>query len=239
MHLARVFLNPARRACRHLVSSPQRMHAAVLASFPPGTEVAGERGRVLWRLDRLAGNRLALMIAAPMAPDPAAIAEQAGWVTEGGVTVRRMDRLLDLLEEGQQWSFRVTVNPTFRKADQLNASGRPQVLAHVTVAQQTQWLLSRTQTHGFRVPLANETSRDVAMIGDGGEQVSPDDSPLVSLVDRRIERFRRNDAVVTLQTATFEGSLVVTDPAALRRALSHGIGRGKGYGCGLLTLAQP
>ena len=36
---------------------------------------------------------------------------------------------------------------------------------------------------------------------------------------------------------TFDGSLTVTDPEKLRHALSNGIGRAKGYGCGMLTLA--
>ena len=35
MFLTRVYLNPYRRGCRRLVLSPQRLHAAVLASFPP------------------------------------------------------------------------------------------------------------------------------------------------------------------------------------------------------------
>ena len=44
---------------------------------------------------------------------------------------------------------------------------------------------------------------------------------------------------MTLALATFEGVLEVTDPDALRHGLVHGIGRGKAYGCGLMTLARP
>ena len=44
---------------------------------------------------------------------------------------------------------------------------------------------------------------------------------------------RRIDRAVTL----FEGTALVTDPAALRSALLNGIGRSKSYGCGLLSLA--
>ena len=49
MHLSRIQINPARRGGRRLLGSPQAMHAAVLASFPDGE---GDRGRVLWRVDR-------------------------------------------------------------------------------------------------------------------------------------------------------------------------------------------
>lgn len=38
-------------------------------------------------------------------------------------------------------------------------------------------------------------------------------------------------------TVTFDGRLEVTDPAALRRTLTQGIGKAKAYGCGLITLA--
>ncbi|MEU7482087.1 type I-E CRISPR-associated protein Cas6/Cse3/CasE [Lentzea sp. NPDC042327] len=40
-----------------------------------------------------------------------------------------------------------------------------------------------------------------------------------------------------LSAASFEGRLEITDPDALRHSLTHGIGHGKAYGCGLLTLA--
>ena len=66
---------------------------------------------------------------------------------------------------------------------------------------------------------------------------------LVSLVDRRVENFFRvkgeDKRPVTLKLATFQGTLKVTDPRALRSALANGIGRAKGYGAGLLTLARP
>lgn len=44
---------------------------------------------------------------------------------------------------------------------------------------------------------------------------------------------------MTLSTATSDGTLEVLDSQTLGTALVHGIGRAKGYGCGLLTLASP
>ena len=51
MFLTRIFLNPRRRGCRELISSRQRLHAAVLNCFPPGALDAPDEGRLLWRLD--------------------------------------------------------------------------------------------------------------------------------------------------------------------------------------------
>ncbi|MFE1130066.1 type I-E CRISPR-associated protein Cas6/Cse3/CasE [Streptomyces albidoflavus] len=53
--------------------------------------------------------------------------------------------------------------------------------------------------------------------------------------DRRATGARRH---VHLRTATYDGLLDVTDPDALRQTLVEGIGHGRAYGCGLLTLAR-
>ncbi|MQS10215.1 type I-E CRISPR-associated protein Cas6/Cse3/CasE [Streptomyces alkaliphilus] len=63
--------------------------------------------------------------------------------------------------------------------------------------------------------------------------------PFLSLADpsARAETGGRRRGPVTMVTATFDGRLEVTDPDALRRTLTLGLGRGRAYGCGLMTLA--
>ncbi|MGO4759027.1 type I-E CRISPR-associated protein Cas6/Cse3/CasE, partial [Streptomyces sp. 2MCAF27] len=51
----------------------------------------------------------------------------------------------------------------------------------------------------------------------------------------KAESGRRHE--VTLTAVTFDGRLRVTDPDALRRTLTSGLGKAKAYGCGLMTLA--
>ncbi|WP_182187826.1 type I-E CRISPR-associated protein Cas6/Cse3/CasE [Pectinatus frisingensis] len=50
-------------------------------------------------------------------------------------------------------------------------------------------------------------------------------------------KFKKSNAAVTLQTVTYQGSLRVNDINKLKNTLIQGIGHGKAYGCGLLTLA--
>lgn len=38
---------------------------------------------------------------------------------------------------------------------------------------------------------------------------------------------------------TYEGTLRVVNPLLFRQALTNGIGRGKAYGLGLLTIVRP
>lgn len=221
MYLTRMSLNGARRGARKLLSSPQAMHAAVLSSFPPGA--SQESGRVLWRLDRN-DNALALYVSSSRRPDLTHVIEQAGWpsLNETWQTVD-ISPFLGRLEAGQRWAFRVTGNPTH--AVREGERGRGKVMAHVTVDQQIGWLLQKAERHGFVVPS------------------NVFDEPELRLHDRRVHRFaRRSDGAertVVLGTATFDGVLEVVDPEALRAAIVDGIGRAKGYGCGLLTLAPP
>lgn len=49
---------------------------------------------------------------------------------------------------------------------------------------------------------------------------------------------RKGDARLSLLQVGFEGLLQVTDPTALQQALAAGIGPGKAFGCGLLSLAR-
>jgi CRISPR-associated protein Cas6/Cse3/CasE subtype I-E len=51
---------------------------------------------------------------------------------------------------------------------------------------------------------------------------------------RIIKREHQSSIIRTVQ---FDGVLQVVNPADFLGVLSHGIGRGKSYGCGLLSLA--
>lgn len=213
MELTRVLLNPQRRGCKKLLGSPEAMHAAMLASFPPTVDP----GRVLWRLDGAYSLRPTLYMVSAVVPDCAHLEEQAGWPTQTTTSTRKYDALLERLDEGQQWGFRLTANPTHRVK---LPNGRSQVMGHITAEQQLRWLMAREEQLG----LALRTE---------------DGSPTVRIIERGVRKFRRGPSTVTLAVATFDGIARVTDSSALRVALTQGIGRGKAYGCGLLTLARP
>lgn len=215
MFISRMALNGARRQSAFLLSSPHAMHAAVLASFPPGSAHGGEEGRVLWRVDREPSNAIWLYVVSPQRPDMTHLVEQAGWPTTSAWECRDYLPFLSRVTTGQHWAFRLTANPVRTVTAETGASKR---LAHVTAAQQVDWLLERVDQHGF-------------IVTDGGA-----DTPNVLISRREKKSFRRGEGTVTLATAQFDGVLEVTDAGLLRRAMQRGIGRGKGYGCGLLTL---
>lgn len=223
MFLSRVSLSLSRLDALAFVSSPYRVHAAVEGAFAPDARRAGDEGRILWRLDDAPGsaNEAWLYVVSPEQPDFSRICEQVGgdasWVTKD------YDSVLDGIAPGQLWQFRLKANPTRKVAVDKGRSPRKGVIGsiqgHVTEAQQREWLLSRAGSHGF----------SIAQTAEGFDRL------VVS--HRRRERFNRQGSEVTLATAQYDGVLVVTDAEAFRRTLGCGIGRARGFGCGLMTIA--
>lgn len=214
MYLTHMPLNPDRRSTRELLSSPQRLHAAVLAAFPPGT---AHRGRILWRLDAPERHRLDLYVVSPSEPSLEAMADQAGWPSQPVWRTADYQPFLAALEGTQRWAFRVRANPIKNVRPESGARGRR--VAILEEPAQAEWLLSRAASHGFAVTPSKH-------------------GPNLRVTERRTERFTRRGAQsVTLGTAAYEGVLEVLDPTLLRATLTQGIGSAKGYGCGLMTLA--
>ncbi|WP_245549911.1 type I-E CRISPR-associated protein Cas6/Cse3/CasE [Gordonia effusa] len=198
-----------------LLTSRHAMHAAVMSSFAPGTPTEGEDGRTLWRIDR-DQEEVNLLIVSPAEPCLQHLAEQAGWTTRNQWATRDYTAFLESVEADSSYAFRITGNPTRTLTDDKGK----RVVGHQTVAHQRQWLVDKGVTNGFEVVTSS----------------ADPDALALELSERGVEQFRRQSSEVRLTTVRFDGELKVTDPNALRRALCHGIGRGKGYGCGLLTL---
>jgi CRISPR system Cascade subunit CasE len=220
MYFSHFQFNPARRGAQRLLASPHALHAAVLAGFPDPSATAN--GRVLWRLDNSAPVAK-LFIVSPTQPDLTHLAEQGGWPTLPETWGSKpYEKLLDRIENGQQYRFRLTANPVRNERRADGQRGKPR--GHVTVAQQEKWLLDRQERHGFTIP------------------VLPHEDPertehAVVVRDRKLLVFHRRETKVTLRTVSYEGTLTVTDRDDFVAALCLGIGRAKGYGCGLLTVA--
>ncbi len=215
MYLTSFRFNPVRRGAQRLLTSPHALHAAVLAGFPDPSPT--DRGRVLWRLDT-ARHDARLYIVSPERPDLTHLAEQAGWpALDETWRTRDYRPLLDRIEHGQRYAFRLTANPVHSVREQEGTRGKPR--GHVTAEQQERWLLDRQERAGFSV------------------DESLDGAHSLVVRDRKTLAFRRREIEVVLRVATYEGNLTVAEPAAFVAALCFGIGRARGYGCGLLTIA--
>lgn len=186
-------------------------------------------GRVLWRVDGHASSGLvSLYLLSPSAPDCEQILAEAA---VAGTQARSLDYspFLDRLGDDQVWAFRLAANPSWSRSQGTGKRGKRS--GHVTVEQQRQWLVSRSEKCGFEPVLAGDSA-------DGGKEA------LVSVTRRERPVFGRDNPYghgrdrVTINRTVYEGVLRVTDAEALRTVLVSGIGRSKAYGCGLMTLAR-
>ncbi|MFD9208716.1 type I-E CRISPR-associated protein Cas6/Cse3/CasE [Streptomyces sioyaensis] len=245
MHLTRFRVNSARPGARRLLTSHQCLHAAVMSSFPAALPSDKNAPRVLWRLDHHARAEVFLYVVSPTRPDMTHLVEQAGWPSAAsnpetpGWQTRPYTPFLERLTEGSCWSFRLTANPIhhIRRKD---GEGTKRT-AHLTAHHQKQWLLDRQDKSGFRI---TQKPADQRLLPAGRtHQGHEDHGDRYELVvrDQRSLSFSKGSGghrnAVRLVTVTFDGHLEVTDPEALRRTLTGGLGKAKAYGCGLMTLA--
>ncbi|WP_327682624.1 type I-E CRISPR-associated protein Cas6/Cse3/CasE [Kitasatospora sp. NBC_00458] len=272
MFLTRFRINTARAGARRLLSSPQLLHGAVMASFAddgaaaptaaaptagvpttraattaapttgvptagapttaaPTTATAAGAPRVLWRIDHNSRTEVLLHLVSPQRPDLTHLVEQAGWPTTGGWQTYDYGAFLATITTGSTWAFRLTANPVHsirRTPDEPTKR-----TAHLTHRHQAAWLLKQQERAGFTIV---EKAPEHRLLPEGDER------ELVVHHPRNLS-FGKNDRTnggrhkVTLTTATFDGRLHVTDPDAMRRTLTAGLGKAKAYGCGLMTLA--
>lgn len=219
MYISRVVLDASDGRVRRLALSPYRIHALVESACGRSAGAPSEGGRNLWRLDVGREDAPKLYIVSPAAPDTELILDETG----SAVETKPYEPRLDALSAGQRWAFRLKANPARKvlvdKGSDPNNKVIGSIQGHVTVEQQVEWLVSRSERFGFKV------------LDDQWGQ------PQLVVSQRRKERFKRGESVVTIVTAVYDGALEVTDADLLRMALCGGIGRAKGFGCGLLTIA--
>ncbi len=212
MFMSRLALDPDRRDTQRAMTEPHLLHGAVERAF------TGARERRLWRIDRL-GTEYWLLIVSYDKPDLQNVQGQFGFPAAERVgESKEYQPFLDRLSTGQRWRFRLKANPVVSvSAEGAEPGSRGKIHAHVTQEQQKKWLLERAAAYGF---LLDEDEFDV--------------------VHTDWLRFNKGGRrLVTLRAASFEGELRVLDVDRLRETLIRGLGRGKAYGLGLLTLARP
>ncbi|MFF5037943.1 type I-E CRISPR-associated protein Cas6/Cse3/CasE [Nocardia salmonicida] len=256
-YLSRIRINPLRAESRKLLGNPRAMRSVVLHGVPG--EATNER--ILWRLDADNPHRPWLYALTHTKPDWTHLIETAGWPTAEGEHAHVADYqpLLDRLRTGDRYAFRVTASPVQNtkkpvklttaqkdRAPALEAAAESQGrrprslrLGHRTSAAQLSWFLNRTQKWGFKIP---STEIEPQIPG-----IEPDDittAPEVVVRGRERLSFGRTDPnthgtrhPVTINSATFEGHLEITDAELFTTTLLAGIGPSKAYGCGLITLA--
>ena len=215
MFLTRLEINPRRVETMRLLSSAEVAHASIMAGFPA---FGRDQGRVLWRIDNI-GYSTYILIQSDLSPDLTHMVQQFGWPeSDQRWDTVDYDGFLDSIESGELRKFRLTANPV-RSVPSGKPGVRGKVCHHITAEQQMSWLIKQSSNSGFSV------------------DPTKDDRCSATITSRKLDKFKRGDRTVTLSKVTFEGVLRVEDPQIIRDSIRNGIGRGKAYGCGMLSLS--
>jgi CRISPR system Cascade subunit CasE len=228
MWLSRLILDPRSRAVRRDLSDCHQLHRTLLSGFP-SVQVPEPR-REIGLLHRLEQDRIGnpLLLAQSLF-EPNWSGLPAGYCLRGpgggeNPAFKPIGHILDAVQPGSRFRFRLVANPTRRISKDTARGGASSARVELrTEAQWHEWMVRQADTHGFRL-------EDLS--------TAPGLQNLIGLSEGRLQG-RRNGESVTLFTVQFEGVLEVADAELLRAAIRSGIGPGKAYGCGLITIAPP
>lgn len=213
MYLSRLTLNPRTRRVQRELANPYELHRTLMGCY---REDLPKEERVLYRVEIDARTGVPVVLLQSH--------ERPQWAWLGEPDAR--DYLIKAPDTkafelsfaaGQLLAFRLRANPTARRS--LPDGSRKRVGLY-REEEQIAWLERKGERGGFSVVSARI-----------GEQER------VTGWTRGKPKGKRSP--LTLLSVQFDGLLQVTDPGALWQTVQAGIGSGKGFGFGLLSLARP
>lgn len=227
MYLSRLILNPRSRLVRRDLSDCQQMHRTIMACFAqtPARGVRAEFG-VLHRVEiNPHTGRVIVYVQSAELPDWSRL--PSGYLAQAADTKPVSERYA-AIANGMVLAFRLRANPTRKIDTKSGPDGRRRNGRRVDLRgeeAQLGWLVRKAAAHGFRLITAR-TTQDLPDV-----RVLPQGQAVGSVAG--VHPAGR----MTFGSVLFEGHLQVVDADRFREALAHGIGSGKAYGFGLLSVA--
>jgi len=209
VYLSRLILNPLNRQVQSDLAYPSGLHRTLLRAFPDA--LVNDQERLLFRVESGA-RHAAPQILAQSQLLPAWESLPSGYLAASDEKTNPAVKPLRIeLHSGQILAFRLLANPTKRLSRSLSRNmDKSKRVGLYTLDEQLAWLARKGEAHGFRVLSAAATRQE------------------------RVDDARRDLKFLSVQ---FDGVLQVVDPARLAEAVAAGIGSGKAFGFGLLSLA--
>ncbi|MEU2900634.1 type I-E CRISPR-associated protein Cas6/Cse3/CasE [Streptomyces sp. NPDC001273] len=205
--LARIALNLHSRDVQRDLRDATQMHRTVMRMVPDGLGDAARHRAGLLYRLDETDTSSSLLVQATVL-DPARL--PAGY---GQADVKSLRPMFTALRKGLGVRFRIVLNPAKRERLPLEEKGRRGRIVPLSGADADQWWLRRAAEAGLDLHVLTPTTMEPA-------------------------RPRGRDAPrMRHSLLRYDGTATVADPEAVRTAVAHGIGRGKPYGAGLLSLA--
>jgi CRISPR system Cascade subunit CasE len=194
-------------------SAAVNLHRRLMSLFPDdvGPDARARLGVLFRTEDTPAGTQILLQ--SNHQPDPTGL--PAGY---GTAVTRPLDPLLDALAAGLTVRYRCVANAVRKPgASTRELYNLPAVVA-LRGAPADEWWLRQAEAAGLK-PLRVRSQPLDAVRGRRG--------PHGPAAEQQLRHARTQ----------FDGTAAIIDPDLLRTRITEGIGRGKAYGCGLLSVA--
>lgn len=238
MYLSLLSLNPRNKSVQREQRQPYQLHRTIMNAFDPGgvgqpRNTDGSHG-VLFRLDQDVTTHLPIVIIQSQShPNWVWFDQQKDEHQQPYLLQPAQCKAIQIeLVRGQQLAFRLRANPTKRFSAGKGNKGKRMALLEADL--QLDWLKRKfdgggdengdERQSGFKLTQAN-VSRNV-FLEDQKEEI---------LNNNRDQHKRVHD--LKLFAVQFDGVVEVIDPQSAQHTIQSGIGSGKAFGFGLLSVA--
>lgn len=250
LYLSRLLLNPRSGQVQSELARLYEMHRTLMRAFPKSGNEATAKAReefgVLFRADlEEKSDRVTVYVQSTVKPDWSFLATSHDYLfvdaDPPNPACKDISKTCQNLSNGQVFSFRLRANPTKRigKVIKGDPGLKGKRVGLLREEEQIAWLIRKGQERekgkpgGFEI-LMNEVEDQKGEI----HQV-----PRVNVRHEGKQRGRKKEDGVPKDDMThlavrFDGLLRITDANAFRETLARGIGSGKAFGFGLLSIAS-
>ncbi|MQF69057.1 type I-E CRISPR-associated protein Cas6/Cse3/CasE [SAR202 cluster bacterium AD-804-J14_MRT_500m] len=238
MYLSRVALEQRSRLVRRDISDCHKLHSRVMSAFPdlPDTQNARAELGVLYRLDlNLRNQQSILLVQSRDMPDWSVLPH--GYVATtinslANPAIKPISKAWDSISRSDILRFRLQGNTSKRihknnpqVTDGKISAGKRVALLHEN--DQIDWLHRKGQLFGFEVLSVQANSKVPNLSTSTASKIHGQRTNTGNAVQR-----------ISFGSVTFEGVLRIKDRELFRKGLEVGIGPGKAYGFGLLSVAK-
>ncbi|MFF9251798.1 type I-E CRISPR-associated protein Cas6/Cse3/CasE [Streptomyces globisporus] len=210
--LTRIVPDTRSREARRDLNDPIGTHRRIMSLFPSeaGPDPRARFGVLFRTEDTPAGPHL--LVQSTHEPDTGRLPD-----AYGTTLTRPLDALIDAIRPGLTIRYRCAASPVRKPGATTRALYNLPPVVALTGTAADDWWLRQADNSGIK-PLTHRSHPLDAVRG----QRRPTGAPSQNIRHARTQ---------------FDGTAAIIDTELLRKAVLNGIGRGKAYGCGLLSIA--
>lgn len=211
MYLSKMNLNCRSKEVQRELGNLYELHRTIMRAFPSDKNRA-ECG-VLFRVEENQQQdpfNCYVLVQSIIKPDWSVLGLDENFLTNSGI---QMKEFLPEIKKGKVFRFMIRVNPTRRKND------TKQLVPVMKEDDLMDWFIAKGKLHGFHADT---------------ESLIIIKRPSISIYKKYGEKTNK----ITMTFIDFSGYLSIDDEREFQHTLENGIGRGRSFGAGLLSLAK-